>query len=282
MSEKIRFEPITENLGAYAHLAPDDVVANGIPEQILGALTRYGVLVFPRINLSDEMMVALTGALGDLETPVATADGSEQSAKGIYRIALDKTDKSQREYVIGNNWWHMDGTSYDMPGKATLLKCEHPPSSGGDTEFAHLFAAWEAMPAVKRARLEGFHVVHCLEAVGRRMNPNPSDEDLARWHRVFPPTEHPLVWHQHSGRTSLVIGSTAWSIRELPDDEGKALLEELVEYCTGPDFTYRHHWQQGDLVIFNNPGLLHRSHPYTEAAGRVMHRTTIKGSEAIT
>jgi alpha-ketoglutarate-dependent taurine dioxygenase len=280
MTGKICFEPITENLGACAHVEPDDVVEDRVPDEILDALNRYGVLVFPKLNLSDEAMVALTGALGDLEKPVATADGSEQSAKGIYRIALDKADKSQREYVIGNNWWHMDGTSYDVPGKATLLKCEHPPGSGGDTEFAHLFAAWEAMPEGKKRALDGLHVVHCLEAVGRRMNPNPTEDDLARWNKVFPPTEHPLVWHQQSGRTSLVIGSTAWAIRELDDAEGRALLDELLAYCTRDDFTYRHRWQQGDLVIFNNPGLLHRSHPYTEDAGRVMHRTTIRGSEA--
>ncbi|MFV8816985.1 TauD/TfdA dioxygenase family protein [Haliea sp. E17] len=277
----IRFEKISENLGAYVYVAPEDVVADGIPDRILDALTEYGVLVFPRLNLSDELMVALTSQLGDIETPVATADGSAPSTKGIYRIALDKTDKSQREYVVGNNWWHMDGTSYEVPGKATLLKCEQPPSAGGNTEFAHLFAAWEAMPAEKQAQLEGLHVVHCLEAVGRRMNPTPDADDLARWDKVFPKTEHPLVWHQKSGRTSLVIGSTAWGIRELGEDEGKALLEELVDYCTGDEFTYSHTWQKGDLVIWNNPGLLHRSQPYTEDSGRLMHRTTIKGAEAI-
>ena len=281
MAEKIRFEPITANLGARAHVAPEDILADGNPDKILDALTRFGVLVFSQIKLSDELMVALSGALGDLEAPVATADGSEQSSKGIYRISLDKSDKSQREYVVGNNWWHMDGTSYAIPGKATLLKCEHPPGSGGDTGFAHLFAAWESMPEAKKQQLDGLHVVHCLEAVGRKMNPNPTGDDLERWRKVFPPTEHPLVWHQQSGRTSLVIGSTAWAIKEMSDVDGKALLDELVEYCTRDDFTYRHHWQQGDLVIFNNPGLLHRSHPYTEEAGRVMHRTTIKGSEAI-
>ncbi len=278
---EMRFEAITENLGAYVYIAAEDVVAEGIPDRILEALTEYGVLVFPQIGLSDELMVALTSQLGDLETPVATADGSAPSNQGIYRIALDKTDKSQREYVVGNNWWHMDGTSYAIPGKATLLKCEVPPSAGGDTEFAHLFAAWDAMSAEKKQQLEGLHVVHCLEAVGRRMNPEPTDEDLARWEKTFPQTEHPLVWHQRSGRTSLVIGSTAWGIRELDEAEGRALLDELVEFCTGEEFTYRHHWQQGDLVIWNNPGLLHRSQPYTEGSGRVMHRTTIKGSEAI-
>ena len=67
----------------------------------------------------------------------------------------------------------------------------------------------------------------------------------------------------------------------MSDDEGRSLLNELLDWCTQDHFTYRHAWQTGDLVIFNNPGLLHRSYPYTEAAGRVMHRTTLKGSEAI-
>jgi len=277
---KVNFEKITPNLGAYVTVAPEDIVAAGVPGQILDGLNKYGVLVFPRINLSDERLVALTGQLGELEPAVNTADGSAPSSKGIYRIALDKADKGLREYVVGNDWWHMDGTSYTVPGKATLLKCEVPPSSGGDTEFAHLFAAYAALPEAQKRRLEGLHVVHCLEAVGRKMNPNPSDEDLLRWHKVFPPTEHPLVWRQASG-TSLVIGSTAWKIAEMSPEEGRALLDELVEWCTRDEFTYRHHWQQGDLVIFNNPSLLHRSQPYTEASGRVMHRTTVKGSEAI-
>lgn len=276
----IRFEKITENLGAYAHVAAGDIVSGDTPDRILDALTEYGVLVFPQINLDDETMVALTEALGDLEKPVATADGSDQASKGIYRISLEKSDESQREYVIGNNWWHMDGTSYDTPGKATLLQCAQPPSEGGDTEFAHLFAAYEAMSEEQKQQLEGLTVVHAMEAVGRKIKPNPDEEDLERWHRVFPPIEHPLVWHQKSGRTSLVIGSTAWGIKELSQEQGKALLDELVDYCTGEDFTYRHHWRKGDLVIWNNPGLLHRSQPYTEASGRVMHRTTIKGVEA--
>ncbi|MBK6738453.1 MAG: TauD/TfdA family dioxygenase [Haliea sp.] len=90
-----------------------------------------------------------------------------------------------------------------------------------------------------------------------------------------------LVWKQRDGRTSLLIGATADSIVGLPEQEGTAILQELLEWCTQERFTYRHHWQKGDLVIFNNPGLLHRSYPYNDAAGRVMHRTTLKGTEAI-
>jgi alpha-ketoglutarate-dependent taurine dioxygenase len=276
----VDFEPITPNLGAFARVSADHILDDGVAEQILQALSRYGVLVFPRIGLSDEHLVALTGALGSMEAARTTVDGSAPSDMGIYRIALDKADKSQREYVEGNDFWHMDGTSYQVPGKGTLLKCESPPSQGGDTEFAHLFAAYDALPEERKRQLEGLRVVHCLAAVGRKLCAEPAAEDLARWNGVFPPTEHPLVWHQQDGRTSLVIGSTADSIVGMSREAGQALLQELLDWCTGDAFTYRHHWHQGDLVIFNNPGLLHRSHPYDEAAGRVMHRTTLKGYEA--
>lgn len=278
---QLKIERITPNLGARITLSADHILDEGVPDQILEALNQYGVLLFPRINLSDEAFVALTDALGEMEAARVTADGSSPSDLGIYRIAMDKDDKTQREYVAGNDYWHMDGTSYKVPGKGTLLKCENPPSSGGDTEFAHLYAAYEALPEEKKRQLQPLHVIHCLEAVGRRLYDKPTEEDIARWNNVFPPTEHPIVWKQKDGRTSLVIGSTASGIAGMSRDDGEALLQELLDWCTQEQFTYRHHWQQGDLVIFNNPGLLHRSHPYDESSGRVMHRTTLKGVEAI-
>jgi len=175
----------------------------------------------------------------------------------------------------------MDGTSYPVPGKATLLKCESPPRSGDETEFAYLFAAYAALPEARKQALAGLRVIHRMESVMRMVNPSPSDDDIARWHGIFPPTEHPLVWTHRDGRHSLVIGSTAWKIAGWPEDKGRALLDELVDWCTQDRFTYRHVWRQGDMVIFNNPGLLHRSMPYGPESGRVLHRATVKGAEAI-
>jgi alpha-ketoglutarate-dependent taurine dioxygenase len=277
---QIAIEPITPKIGAFVKVAPEDVTRPGVPEQLLAALNRYNVLVFPQVNMSDEQFLALTKSLGPYEPPKTTLDGSDTANKGIYRIALDKSDKTQLEYVKGNNYWHMDGTSYQVPGKGTLLKCERAPSEGGDTGFANLFAAWEALPEPRKKQLEKLRVVHCLEAVGIKLYEKPTADDVARWNAVFPRTEHPLVWKQKDGRTSLVIGATAMDIVGMPHEEGYALLQELTEWCTQDQFTYRHQWRTGDLVIFNNPGLLHRSYPYNEASGRLMHRTTLKGTEA--
>jgi len=137
---KVVIEPITPSLGAFVKVRAEDVLSEGAPQRILDALNAYNVLVFPEIHLSDDGFAELTGALGESHALAATDDGSAASNKGIYRIALDKDDQTQLDYVKGNDYWHMDGTVYDTPGKATLLKCESPPSEGGDTEFAN-FAA---------------------------------------------------------------------------------------------------------------------------------------------
>lgn len=276
----IIIEPITPTIGAWIKVAADDLLKDGNPARIMDALNKYMVVVFPQTDMSDEQFLNLAGALGERHAVTATADGSKTSDKGIYRIALDKDDKTQLDYVKGNDYWHMDGTSYDMPGKGTMLKCERPASEGGDTGFANLFAAYEALPEERKRALEGLRVVHCLAAVGRKMYEHPTDDDFARWNRVFPPLEHPLIWHQKDGRTSMVIGATADHIAGMGRDEGAALIQELVDWSTQDRFTYRHKWKKGDVVIFNNPGLLHRSYPYTEASGRLMHRTTLKGVEA--
>jgi alpha-ketoglutarate-dependent taurine dioxygenase len=277
----LEIEPITPAIGAYVRVAPEDAVRDGNPERILAALNRYNVLVFPQVHMSDETFLALTAALGEKHENKVTDDGSSASRKGIFRIALDKDDRTQREFILGNDFWHMDGMSYTVPVKATLLKCESAPREGGDTGFASLHAAYAALPDETRQRIAGLRVGHRLSASLSRLYDHPTREDYERWDAIFPRLEHPLVWRQEDGRAALLIGSTASDVAGLDPDEGRALLDELLAWCTQDRFTYRHKWRDGDLVIFNNPGLLHRSYPYDESAGRVMHRTTLKGSEAI-
>jgi len=279
----LTIEPINERIGAYVRVAAEDLLKDGNPAKVMDALNKYNVLVFPEVHMTDEQFVDLTSALGEKHDLAASADNSETSKKGIYRIELDSKEKNknQLDYIRGNDIWHMDGTSYNTPGKSTMLKCERPASAGGDTEFASLFAAYEALPEVRKQQIEKLRVIHCMEAIGLQLYDAPSEDDFARWNALFPPIEHPLVWHQKDGRTSLLIGGTALTIAGWDREEGRKFLSELLHWSTQEQFTYRHHWAKGDMVMFNNPGLLHRSHPYNEASGRIMHRTTLKGTEAI-
>ncbi|WP_340589030.1 TauD/TfdA family dioxygenase [Erythrobacter alti] len=278
----LRIEPISPEIGANIFVAPDVVLDEGIPEQLLDALEKYSVLVLPENGMDDTTFTAMAKAMGPAHDLGVTAEeGSEETEAGVYRVALDKDDQTQLDFVRGNDWWHMDGTVYDTPGKATLLKCESPPKSGGDTGFAKLDAAWNALPKDKREKLEGLTVRHAFRAVGKLLYGDVTEEQVAMWDNFFPPTEHPLVWHRTSGETSLLIGSTAYDIPGMADAEARALLDELYDFVTQDRFTYRHQWKKGDVVIFHNPALLHRSFPYDKEAGRLMHRTTIAGTEAI-
>ncbi len=277
----LQVEPITPEIGVYVKVDAEHLLDEGVPEKCRELLDQYGVVVFPQIGISDETQAELSNRMGKMEASKFSKGGdSDSDKKGIYPVTLDPERAKFLDYIHSNVHWHMDGTTYDVPPKATCLKCEVPPSEGGDTEFANLFAAYEALPEETKARIADLRVVHSAEAATRRSFPNPTQEDVERWRANGPPHEQPLVWTQKDGRKSLVIGSTGDHIVGMDREEGRALLEELVEFCTQPQFCYRHQWQKGDVVVWNNPGLLHRAHTYTADSGRLMHRTTIMGEEA--
>jgi alpha-ketoglutarate-dependent taurine dioxygenase len=276
------FEPITPAIGANVHINAEQVLDDGVPEMLLEGLNHYNVLVFPQVHMSDDVYAEMAARMGPLHDLGVTAEkGASETKAGLYRVTLDKEDPNQLDYVRGNDFWHMDGTVYNTPGKATLLKCEVAPSEGGDTGFASLHAAYDALPDARKAELESLRVRHCFRAVGRKLYNAPTEEQFAMWDSIFPPTERPLVWHQQCGRTSMLLGATAEDIVDMPFEESAELIAELNAFVTQDEFTYRHKWQKGDVVIFNNPALLHRSFPYAKESGRLMHRTTIAGMEAI-
>lgn len=107
-----------------------------------------------------------------------------------------------------------------------------------------------------------------------------SPEELEPIKRGFS-QEHPLIWTHKSGRKSLLIGYTADYVVGMPKAHGRALLARLLEWTAQPIFTYRHHWQEGDLVVWDNCGTLHRVIPYAEDSGRTMHRTSVAGAEKV-
>lgn len=239
-----RFEPITQSIGAKVLIDADDVLNEGVPEKLFEGLERYNVLVFPEVNMSDATFVAMTSRMGPAQDLGVTAEsGTKEAEAGIYRVTLDKSDRAQLDFVRGNDFWHMDGTIYNTPGKATLLKCEQPPSEGGDTGFASLHAAYDVLPKERQQQLQGLRVRHAFRAVGRKLYANPDEQQFAEWDRIFPPTEHPLVWHQKCGRTSMLIGSTGDDIVGMPAVEGNDLIAELTEFATQDRFIYRHQWK---------------------------------------
>ena len=163
---------------------------------------------------------------------------------------------------------------------ATILSAHAVAESGGETEFASTYAGFEGLTADEKERCLSLRVVHTFEAAQRLVHNNPTSEELTMW-RARPVKEHPLVWTHQSGRRSLVVGATASHIAGMDHDEGRAILADLLAKSTTPDRVYRHVWAVGDMVIWDNRGVLHRACRYDANSPRDMHRTTLHGEEPI-
>jgi len=237
-------------------------------------LDENGALVFRDLHLDDETQVAFSRKLGRVEL-VGRGDRPE-----IFRVTLDPAKNPVAEYLRGTFDWHLDGATDDIPIMATVLSAHAVAASGGETEFASTYAAYDALSAAEQEELLQVRVVHSLEAAQRLVHPDPSPEEVATW-RKRPAKVHPLVWQHRSGRRSLVLGATASHVEGMPFDEGRALLLELLDRSTAPELVYRHEWKVGDLVIWDNRGVLHRACRYDASSARDMHRTTIAGDEPI-
>ncbi len=245
-----------------------------LPEWTLAALERSGVLVFRDLHVDDATQVAFSRRLGEVEV-LGTGDHPE-----IFRVTLDPAKNPAASYLRGTFDWHIDGCTDDIPTMATVLSAHAVAASGGETEFASTYAAYDDLSDEEKERFGALRVVHTFEASQRLVNPDPSPDEVNRWRRR-PSKVHPLVWHHRSGRRSLVLGATASHVEGMTPEEGRALLDDLVGRATAPARVYRHRWAVGDLVIWDNRGVMHRACPYEPSSPRDMHRTTLVGDEPI-
>ena len=241
----------------------------------LDALEANGVLVFRGLHTDDTTQVAFSKRLGHVERlPTTIRRRSSESRSTRRRILL-------AAYLRGTFDWHIDGCTDDVPIMATVLSAHAVAATGGETEFASSYAAYESLSTEERERADP-----CGSCTPSRQRSGSSmmtrrQKELAMW-RSRPAKEHPLVWNHQSGRRSLVSGATAdpmWS--GWTSTKGRALLSDLLDKSTVAERVYRHEWQVGDMVIWDNRGVLHRATPYDPASPRDMHRCTLAGDEVI-
>ncbi len=272
----ITTEKLTPTVGAMVkgvdreRLLDDDA----LPEWTLEALEANGALVFRGLDLDDELQVTFSRRLGTVER-LGRGEYPE-----IFLVTLDRKKNPAAAYLRGTFDWHIDGCTDDVPIMATMLSAHAVADSGGETEFASSYQAYEDLSDQEKARLESVRVVHTIEASQRLHNADPTAEEVELW-RQRPAKEHPLVWTHRSGRKSLVLGATTDHVVGMSRDDGRALLDDLLARATNPGRVYRHEWQVGDVVIWDNRGVLHRASPYDPSSPRDMHRTTFSGDEPI-
>ena len=180
----------------------------------------------------------------------------------------------RRAYNRGNLLWHTDASYDQARGVYSLLSCHSVPPGGADTEFADMRAAYEALPEETRDRIEDLVVEHSIwhSRALAGMTDVSAEERATR-----PPARHRLV-HRHpgSGRKVLYLASHASHVIGMPPEEGRALLRDLIEHATQPQFVHRHKWRVGDLLVWDNQQTMHRGTPFDDTKyARDMRRTTV-------
>ncbi len=278
----IRVEPIKPALGANIYVDKASLTDDAVVQECLKALDKHDVLVFPKIGLTDEEQLAFTNKLGVRSLFADKVPLGQKGTPGIYQVTLDPKINDRPEYVLGTFFWHMDGMPVEddvPPPKASLLSARKVATKGGQTEFASTAAAYDALSAEEKAEIDNLRVVHTIyHAVLPTLD---TEEEHHQSRLASRKRERPLVWTNKLGRKSMIIGHTADRVVGQTVPEGRALLERLMEWSAQPAFKYRHYWQEGDFVIWNNVGVLHRVIPYDNKSGRMMHRTSLAGMEAV-
>jgi alpha-ketoglutarate-dependent 2,4-dichlorophenoxyacetate dioxygenase len=252
--------------------------------EIEAAFNRYGILVFPEQPVSDEQQLAFSRLFGPLEVNPNYAGAKMRLRPDIADISnLDAEgrvlarDDRRNLFNLGNQLWHTDSSFKRIPAKCSLLSARELPSSGpvggGETEFADLRAAWDALPEARKRELDGLVVEHSIFRSRSQIGFADFNDEIFK---QLPPVPQALVRHHPaSGRTSLYLASHASHVIGWPVERGRALLKELIAFATQPQFVYQHRWTVGDLVIWDNRCTMHRGRPYDDTQRRVLHRTTV-------
>lgn len=249
---------------------------------IRAAFEAHSVLILPGQPMDDEEQIAFSRRFGPLETTVSAnpARGTvfaRQSNLDIETGEMIAADDRRMRYQKANMLWHADSTFKPVSSLCSLLSARIVPPEGGATEFASTRAAYESLSADARAELGELIVEHSLVYSRGLAGFSFTEQEAAE----TPPARHRLVrTNPATGRKSLLIGAHASRIVGWPLEKGRALLADLLARATRPRHTWRHEWQEGDLVIWDNRSALHRATPYDATRHRrLMQRITVSSGE---
>ena len=249
---------------------------------IHAGMDRFGVLVFHDQHFEDEQQIAFSRQLGMLEE--ATGDIMSEKDR---RLSMDLNDISnldkngellprddrRRLFGLGNLLWHSDSSFKEVPAKYSMLSARKIPAAGGNTEFADMRAAYDALDSETKREVHDLICLHSqIFSRGVLGFDDFTDAERAKW----APVRQGLVRrHPNTGRLSLYLASHAGGIEGWPMPEARSFLRDLNEHATQRQFVYAHVWRPWDLVMWDNRVTMHRARRYDPKEVRDMRRTTL-------
>ena len=246
------------------------------------ALEEHSVLLFRNQDVTDDVQAAFSRAFGPLERVKIGSVGADTFYSRLHNIAADGTlvpeTHQQALTARANQLWHTDSSFKATPALASVLSARIVPDHGGETEFTSTRQAWSRLPRAMQLRLRDAIVTH---AYANSRDQIDSDLMTSAERALFPPVRWRMTWRNPvNNRTALYIASHAYGIEGVGESEARALLAELIADATRPEFTYRHRWRPGDVVMWDNRATMHRGRPWAHDQARSMVRTTISAVDA--
>jgi len=260
------------------------------PEQvaaIVEGMDKFAVLVFHDQTIDDSQQLAFSRNFGTLELANADIRRDEErrlapeiadvSNLGKNNDVMSREDR-RRLFSLGNMLWHSDSSFKPTPARYSLLHARVLPKAGGNTEFADMRAAWDALDGDTRAEIADLVCEHSQQYSRGILGFDFTEEERLK----NPPVPQRLVRrHPGSGRRSIFLSAHAGAIRGMPMPEARALLRDLTEHATQRKFVYAHQWRVGDLVMWDNRAMMHRARRYDPGEVRELHRTTVADDRPI-
>jgi taurine dioxygenase len=252
-------------------------------EAIRDAFHAHQVIAVRGQRLSPAAQLAFSGRFGALEDQL-NAHYTVPGFPEVLVLSNDVKDGKPIGLIDGGDFWHSDSSHRDRPSMATILFAVKNPSRGGDTEFADMTAAYQALPDTMKSRiatLKGIHAVYKLKNKRVTVSPRrPDGKDFYERQKALPDQVWPLVrTHPVTGGKSLYVSPRfTIGIEGLEEDEADAILDLLFAHQIRAEFVYRHRWRDGDLVMWDNRCVIHRATGgFTFPDIRTMHRTVVAG-----
>ncbi|HQT77388.1 MAG: 2,4-dichlorophenoxyacetate dioxygenase [Rhodospirillales bacterium 20-64-7] len=277
-----RFAGEVTGIDLTGHLTADQIA------DIEAGMDEYAVLVFHDQRFDDDGQLRFSRRFGELEAAL----GGEMAKPEDRRLKLELADISNldrdnrmrtaddkvRLNALGNRLWHSDASFRAIPAKYSLLSARVVPGRGGNTEFADMRAAYDALDSGTKAEIEDLITEHS-NAYSREVIGFPREDYGVHNQDKLRPVRHRLVrTHPVTGRKSLYLSAHIGTIVGWPVPEARAFIRDLTEHATQRQFVHAHVWRPWDLVIWDNRTTMHRARRYDDLTDvRDMRRTTIRG-----
>ncbi|MGE0483881.1 MAG: TauD/TfdA dioxygenase family protein [Gammaproteobacteria bacterium] len=246
---------------------------------ILDAFHEHALLIFPDQHPSPETQLAFAGRFGAIEILIEGQPNIAISNRDEHGQPL-REGSTYRQLLRGNEGWHTDSSYMPLAAKASVLSAEVVPPSGGETEWADMRAAYDALAPATRDRIEHLHAAHSLYYSQARIGAVAQSGDFYGFGDAAAPRRPLVKVHPVTGRRSLFIGRHACDLPGMTAKESERFLDELMDFACQPPRVHAHAWTPGDVAVWDNRCLLHRARPYDDAHARVMRHTRVRGEAA--